>query len=76
MISLPYFGALVGNLLSSFVVDNFGRTKTMILWLIIAFIGSILICLSFNIVLISIGVFLIGGGTTACVPILYYFLAE
>lgn len=73
--SCPYLGSFLGFVLFSLFTDNFGRRSTMIISLSSATIGSILISCAVNLVMVSIGLILVGGGINTATTIVFIFLS-
>ncbi len=65
----------MGFIISSLVADNIGRKKLMIIALSVASVGTLMVTLGFNIVMVVIGVILAGGGINVSCGIVFYLLA-
>lgn len=65
----------MGFIISSLVADNIGRKKLMVIALSVASVGTLMVTLGFNIVMVVIGVILAGGGINVSCGIVFYFLA-
>lgn len=72
--SSVYVGALVGYILFSFYSDNYGRRITLIIAWGLATIGSLVVLFSQNLVMASIGMFLLGAGSDASINMCFNFL--
>jgi MFS family permease len=72
----PYFGSFLAFICFSYISDNFGRRKTMIISLALATLGSLLIVLSFNLTMVAVGAILAGGGINVSAGIVFYFFGE
>ena len=67
-------GALVGYIIFSFYSDNYGRRITMLIAWGIATVGSLIILFSQNLVMVSIGMFMLGAGADASINMCFNFL--
>lgn len=74
--SCPYFGSLLGFIISSFISDNIGRKKMMTVSLGVASLGSILAVTGFNLPMIAVGVILSGMGINVSCAMVFCYLAE
>ena len=72
----PYFGSFLGYIIFSYVSDNFGRRKTMIMSLGLGTLGTIIVALGSNIIMISIGMIMSGAGINVSGGMLFCFLSE
>jgi MFS family permease len=64
----------MGYLVFSFVSDNYGRKKTMVIGWSIAILGYSLIVFAQNIYMAIFGVIVSGFGGDACTPMTIYFI--
>lgn len=60
--TVMYFGALVGNLIMSWMNDNLGRRKSVLSGLGMCLVGVLLIATSVNLLMAEIGLFCAGIG--------------
>jgi MFS family permease len=72
----PYFGSFLGYIIFSYISDNFGRRKTMLMSLGLGTLGSIIVALGYNITMISVGMLMCGAGINVSGGMLFYFLGE
>jgi MFS family permease len=72
--SLPYFGSLIGFIISSFTTDIIGRKTTITVSLAITLTGSIIIVTGFNLLMVSIGVVLAGAGINIASAMTFCYL--
>lgn len=73
---LAFIGAFVGYVSISFIVDNIGRKKTVIVGCVLAIFGLLLTATAKNFVLVGIGLFLTGFGSDAGCTTCFSFIAE
>ena len=76
MMSWAYIGSFFGLILFSYISDNYGRFLGSFSSWITAAIGALLVGVSTNIALASVGLFLGGFGINASTAIHYSFLNE
>lgn len=74
--SCPYFGSLVGFIISSLIADNIGRKTMMTVSLGVASFGSLLVVTGFNLPMIVVGVILSGMGINVSCCMAFCYLAE
>lgn len=74
--SSVYLGSFIGFLLFSFFTDNFGRRKSILLSLGTCALGNLVLTLSPNLVIASLGLVLSGAGGNASINITFYFMGE
>ncbi len=72
--SSPYFGSLLGFIVSSLTADNIGRKRTMSIALGVATLGSLMVVLGFNLTIVTIGVILSGAGINVASALCFCFL--
>jgi hypothetical protein len=72
--SSPYFGSLIGFIISSLTADNVGRKMTMAVALGFASVGSIIMVTGFNLTMVTIGVVLSGAGINVASALCFCFL--
>jgi MFS family permease len=74
--SLSYIGSLFGYLIMSHVGDNLGRKKGEFIAWIICIGGQVIMVLSFNLYMVSIGSIMLGFGANAAITLHYSFFKE
>ncbi len=74
--SSPYFGSLIGFILSSLVGDSLGRKRVMVISLGIAALGSILMVVSNNLWMITFGVIITGAGINVSSALCFCYMGE
>ena len=72
--SLVYIGCFFGFVSISFLVDNLGRRRVLLIALVIAIIGMIMVAVSPNIYVVGVGLFIMGMGSDFAINICLYFI--
>jgi MFS family permease len=72
--SLVYIGCFFGYVSISFLVDNLGRKRALLISYIIATVGMILIAVSPNVYAAGVGLFMMGMGSDSAINICFYFI--
>jgi MFS family permease len=73
--SFTFVGTLLGYLISSYVSDNYGRKKSIVIGLSISIFGYSLIVFAQNIYMALFGVIIAGFGGDGCCNISYCFIS-
>lgn len=74
--TLVYFGSFIGYLVVSWMNDNLGRRKSILIGLGVSFLGILMIASSINLFMAQIGLFLAGFGIDPSINTVFYFIAE
>jgi len=74
--SCTYIGAFLGYIILSFLADNYGRKKTILISWTICVIGTIIVASSFNLYMAAVGFFLSGFGSDASIGLCLIFFGE
>lgn len=74
--SICYLGSLFGYILMSHIADNYGRKKGEYIAWIVCIVGQVVTLVSFDIVMVGIGAFLMGFGANGAINIHYSFFKE
>jgi MFS family permease len=74
--STAFVGSLFGYLISSYISDNFGKKKSMVIGLGVSVFGYSLIVFSQNIYMAIIGMIISSVGGDGCCNITYCFISD
>ena len=74
--SSAYLGSFLGFIIFSYISDNYGRRRSLLIALTTEVIGTITVAASQNLAMASIGLILGGGGANASIGMTFYFLTE
>ncbi len=72
---MVYFGSFIGYLVVSWMNDNLGRRKSMLMGLGVALFGIFLITTSFNLAMAQAGLFFAGFGIDPSINTVFYFIS-
>lgn len=74
--TLVYFGSFVGYLVVSWMNDNLGRKRSIMIGLIVSLLGIFLISASTSLPMAQLGMFLAGFGIDPSINTVFYFISE
>lgn len=72
--SSAYLGSFLGFIIFSFLSDNLGRRKSMLIALLSTALGTIVLAISQNLPMAAIGLILSGAGANSSIGMTFYFL--
>lgn len=71
-----YLGSFIGYLVVSWMNDNLGRRKSILIGLAISLLGILLIATSVNLLMAQIGLLCAGFGVDPSINTVFYFISE
>jgi MFS family permease len=76
VITLIFFGSLLGNLVLAIIGDMMGRKALMLFSLFFQLFGLVLTIECSSLIMAGIGLFMAYAGVQSCYTICFYFIAE
>jgi MFS transporter, AAHS family, benzoate transport protein len=76
VMSLGYFGYIIGAIINITMGDLIGRKRLMLLNLTITLLGLVITLISLNMMMAGIGLMLVTAGVRNCFNACFYFIAE
>jgi MFS family permease len=70
---MPYFGAIVGPMMTGTLGDNLGRKSTLLVCLVVSIVGYMVTLLADSLAVAAVGLFLVGLGVESCLNLVMVF---